>query len=117
PAVALAVALEPVADDLLGAPGSLGAARHGVDLGSVHEIEPGLERHVDLGVSLGLGVLAAPGHGAQAKFGDPQIGAAKRLQFHVMRLEGWYGRAASLEYFTAKHSLGCRKTGPSRKCR
>lgn len=91
PLVALAGLFEPVADDFLGPARGFGAARHGIDFGRVHEIEARFQCHVDLGMALGLGILAAPGHGAQAEFGHEQVGAAKGLQLH-RESRNWYGR-------------------------
>ncbi len=82
--VAPAAAGEPAAEDLLGPPHGLGPDRvDRVDLGGVPEEDATLQRHVHLGVALGLGVLAAPGHRPEAELRDSQAGPAKRYGLHV----------------------------------
>ena len=64
---------DPSADDLLGPPHGFGGNRvHGIHLGRVQKIHPRPQRPVDLGMPFGLGVLAAPRHGAKAKGGHHQ---------------------------------------------
>lgn len=75
--VAGAAALEPAAEDLLGRALRLRLGRDRVELGRVEEIDPLIERIVELRVALGLGVLLAPRHGPEADRRDAKAGAAK----------------------------------------
>jgi hypothetical protein len=45
----------------------LGLGRHRIDFGHIDEIDAALEGVVELGVTLGLAVLLAEGHGAEAQ--------------------------------------------------
>ncbi|MNC78552.1 hypothetical protein D3C75_1307890 [compost metagenome] len=58
--------LEPVADDALGGGVGFRARRYRIHLGGIDEIDPGSLGAFDLGERLGLVILLAPGHGAQA---------------------------------------------------
>ena len=42
------------------------------------KLMPAIDREVELRVRLGLAVLLAPGHGAEAHGGDAQVGAGQR---------------------------------------
>ncbi|MNE88860.1 hypothetical protein D3C80_1862080 [compost metagenome] len=66
PVVAITVVTEPVADDALGGGVGFRARRHRIHLGGIDEIDPGSLGAFDLGERLGLVILLAPGHGAQA---------------------------------------------------
>src|SRR5690606_10844179 len=83
PFVAVAMGGEPIADDFLGAAAGRGAARHGIEFGRIHEIDTGIARQGDLRMALGLGILAAPGHGAEADIGDLEVRATERLELHT----------------------------------
>ncbi|MNI94392.1 hypothetical protein D3C73_1524900 [compost metagenome] len=73
---------EPVADDALGGGIGLGAWRHRIHFGGVDKIDPAGFGQFDLGEGLGLVVLLAPGHGAQAQGADIEIGTAELAVFH-----------------------------------
>ena len=60
----MALAGEPVADDLLGAPDRAEVAAQGVDVGGVEEVDPAFGRGVQDGVALRRVALQAEGHGA-----------------------------------------------------
>ena len=80
--VALAARLEPGADDALGRAGGLGFGRDRIELGRVPEIDALVERVIHLLVAFGLGVLLAPGHGAEADQADVEAGAAELAVLH-----------------------------------
>ncbi|MCY1354534.1 hypothetical protein D9M69_409160 [compost metagenome] len=86
PLGAVAAAPEIVADDLFGLAVGLGARRHRVHLGGVDEIDPGRAGPVDLRERFVLAVLLAPGHGAQAKSADLEVGAAQLTEIHMQLL-------------------------------
>jgi hypothetical protein len=77
PVVAVAAACEPVADDAFGGGVGFRARRHRVHLGGVDEVDAGGLGPLDLGEGLILGVLLAPGHGAQAEGADVEVGTAE----------------------------------------
>ena len=56
--------------------------RDRVHLGRVDEVDAGADRVVKLGMPLGLGILLAEGHRAEADRGDLEIGAAEAALFH-----------------------------------
>ncbi|MCY1436774.1 hypothetical protein D9M71_529100 [compost metagenome] len=82
PRVAVAMVTEPVADDALGGRVGLRAGRDRVHLGGVDEVDPGGLGPGNLFVGLGLDVLLAPGHGAQAQGADVEVGTAELAVFH-----------------------------------
>ena len=77
---------EPAPQDFLAQPPGLAPDGRGIHLGVVDEVDAGLERRLDLGVSLGLRVLPAPGHGSEAERADLDIGVAELAVFHVSPL-------------------------------
>jgi hypothetical protein len=77
----LALALQPVADDLLGATLRVVPAAQGIDVGGVEEVHAAGRRRVEDGVALRRVALQAERHGAEAEPGDAQAGAA---EFHVL---------------------------------
>ena len=81
--LALAVSLQPAADDFLGAAGGLRAQRvRRVELRGIDEIDAVIERVIDLRMALGLTVLGSPGHRAEADFADVDVAAAESPVFH-----------------------------------
>ncbi|MCY1355010.1 hypothetical protein D9M68_818170 [compost metagenome] len=82
PVGAIATFGEPVADDAFGGAVGLRPRWYGIHLRGVHEVDPVGLGALDLGESLGFGVLLAPGHGAQAKAADLEVGAAQLAVFH-----------------------------------
>ena len=80
--VAAAALFEPGADDGFGRAIGLGAGRDGIKLGGVEEIDSLRDGviHLRKGV-VGAGLLAK-GHGAEADFGNGEIGAAEGAKFH-----------------------------------
>ncbi len=75
-------AREPCANDLLGTPLRLGLRRNRIDLGSVEDVDAPSKGVVHLRVALGLGVLLAIGHGAQAERAHLHAGPAKLPVLH-----------------------------------
>ena len=98
PVGAVATGLEVVADDAFGGAVGVAARRDRVHLGGIEEVDAAGLGAVDLGETLGLAVLFAPGHAAQAQGADLQIAAAQLAIFHVLLL----GSTAK-----AKHKAGC----------
>ncbi|MOA41622.1 hypothetical protein D3C78_1636010 [compost metagenome] len=82
PVIAIAIVTQPVADDALGGGVGFGAWRHRVHLGGVDEVDPGGLGPGNLLEGLGLDVLLAPGHGAQAQGADIEVGTAELAVFH-----------------------------------
>ncbi|MNN46183.1 hypothetical protein D3C81_1605530 [compost metagenome] len=78
----VAALAEPVADHALGGGVGFRAGRDGIHLGSIDEIDPGGLGPFDLGEGLGLVVLLAPGHAAQAQGADVEIGSAQLAIVH-----------------------------------
>src|SRR5690606_32950819 len=78
PVVALAPLAQVVADDGLGGAVGLAAGWHWVHLGTINEVDAGVPRSVDLGKGIALGILLAPGHGAQTQVADFQGAGAER---------------------------------------
>src|SRR5690606_23756370 len=93
PLGAIAADLEVVADDALGGAVGLGTRRHRVHLGGIEEVDAGGAGAVDMGEALGLAVLLAPGHAAQAEGANPDVAAAQLTVFHV-RLPGLAKRSS-----------------------
>ncbi|MDT4866689.1 hypothetical protein FQZ97_1015560 [compost metagenome] len=73
---------EPVADDGFGGAVGFSARWHRIHLGGIHEVDAVGLGPLDLSEGFGLGVLLAPGHRAQAKAADLEVGAAKLAVFH-----------------------------------
>ena len=73
---------QPVAEKNLGAALRRRVRRHRIHLSGVDEVDPLRDRVVELRVCLGLAVLLAPGHGAEANLGDLELGARERTVFH-----------------------------------
>lgn len=48
----------------------------GISLGRINEVDTGIESNVELLMSIGLGILYAPGHGAEANFSYSKAGTA-----------------------------------------
>src|SRR5690606_22834517 len=67
PVVTLASFAQVLADDGFSRAISLAARRYRIHLGAVDEIDAGVPCPIDLGEGVALGVLFAPGHGAQAQ--------------------------------------------------
>ena len=113
--VALAARLEPAADHLLRLAVGVGGGRDGVHLRRVPEIDAAVERGVHLGMAFGLGVLAAPGHGAQADGADRQAGSAERTILHPERslFEMIFTERASTRQ--CSHRGGCATPRPTRR--
>jgi hypothetical protein len=80
--IAPAAGGEPFADDLLGAATGLPARRGGIHLGGIDEIDAPIQGIVHLLEALGLAVLLAPGHGAQADDADLDVAAAQSPVLH-----------------------------------
>src|SRR3546814_15658142 len=76
----------PVSDDLLGAPISLRAGVDGIHLGGVDEVHALIDRVIKLLEGLGVAVLLAPGHAAEADGTHVEIAAAEPAVFHVTSL-------------------------------
>jgi hypothetical protein len=74
---------EPAADEGLGTPLRRRVGRHRVHLGGVDEVDAALDRAVDLRVRLGLAVLLAPRHRAEARLGNLERRAGERLALHA----------------------------------
>jgi hypothetical protein len=64
----------------------LGLGRDRVELGGVEEVDALVEGIIHLRVALGLRVLLAPGHGAEADEADIEVRAAEAAVFHRYRL-------------------------------
>ena len=74
---ASALAFQPAADDLLGAPGELDAAAERIDVGDVEKIDPARSRlRHDARETVLLG-LQAEGHRAEREARDGKAGAAE----------------------------------------
>ncbi|CFW18986.1 Uncharacterised protein [Bordetella pertussis] len=73
---------QPAADAAFGASLGFRLGRHGIHLGGVDQVDAVRQRIVQLFVSLRLGVLLAPGHGAQADEADVEIGVSEFAVFH-----------------------------------
>ena len=56
-----------------------------VDFGGVDEIDARRDRPIELRVAVGLRVLLAEGHRAEAERGDLEVGAAEAAFFHHVR--------------------------------
>ena len=56
--------------------------RDRIQFGGVEEIDALVEGIIHLRVAFGLGVLLAPGHGAEADQADIQVGTAETAIFH-----------------------------------
>jgi len=78
----VAAALEPAAEDLLGAAHRLEAPAQRVDVGGVEEGDPARRRAVEDGAGRRLVALQAEGHGAEAEARDGQAGAAEARVAH-----------------------------------
>ena len=79
---AAATRFQPAADDGLGTPHGLGTWWHGIHLGRVDEVDPGIERHVELIERRLLRILFAEGHAAEAQRADCQPGVCKGAVLH-----------------------------------
>jgi hypothetical protein len=77
-----ALALEPLAADLLRAAGGRGVGRHGVDLGDVDEVDACVVGLVEAGEAGGLVGHAAEGHRPQTDLGDGEAGLAEHALLH-----------------------------------
>ena len=86
---------QPGADVGFGQALGFGLGRHGIHLGHVHQVHAALQRVVQLGVRVGLAVLFAPGHGAQADQADIEIGTAEFAVFQGRLRRDW-GRARAV---------------------
>ncbi len=75
---------EPAANDGLRHEAGLGARRYRVHLRRIDEVDAAFEGVVELRMCLGLGVLLAEGHGAQAHRRNHQIAAAELPILHVV---------------------------------
>ena len=73
----VALALQPVADDLLGAARRVVAAAQRIDVGGVEEVDAAGRRGIEDGVALRHVALQAERHRAEAQPGDAQAGAAE----------------------------------------
>ncbi|MNJ33806.1 hypothetical protein D3C77_284960 [compost metagenome] len=82
PVGAVAAGLEPVADDAFGGGVGFRAWRNRVHLGGIDEIDSGGLGALDLREGLGLVILLAPGHGAQAQGADIEVGTAQLAVVH-----------------------------------
>jgi len=78
----VAAALQPAAQDLLGAAGGADVPAEGIDVGRVQEVDAGLGGGVEDGPAVRLVALQAEGHGAQAELRDLQAGAAEPRVLH-----------------------------------
>jgi len=83
-----ATGLQPVADDGLGGAIGLRPWRNAVQLRRVEEIHALFERVIHLRERLGLGVLLAEGHGAEADDGHVDVGVTQLAVFHDESLMG-----------------------------
>ena len=109
--VAVLARLHPVADIGLGAPLRLRLGRDRIELGRVEEIDAAIEGEIHLGVAVGLGVLLAPGHGAEADRGNMDVGAAEAALLHGALRKGlawaWGGTPGGKP--TINHQSFCAK--------
>ena len=76
------VAGKPAAEILLGPALGFGPRRHRIHLRGVDEVDPAIDRQVELGVRVGLAVLLAPGHGPEAHGGNLELRSGKCPVFH-----------------------------------
>jgi hypothetical protein len=74
---------EPGADDGLGAPLRLGPWRDGIEFRRIEHVDAVFDCAVDLGVAVGLAVLAAEGHGAEAERAHLNAGSAELAMVHM----------------------------------
>ena len=80
----VALALQPVADDLLGAARGVVAAAQRIDVGGVEEVDPAGRRGIHDGVALGHVALQAERHRPEAQLGNAQAGAAQFGVVHCL---------------------------------
>ncbi len=76
------LALEPAAHDLLSSSGQLELVGHGIDIGSVDEIDAGISSPVENGMRCRLVSLHAEGAGSQAEARDQKSRPAEFIEFH-----------------------------------
>ena len=76
------MACEPMTKIGLGAALRLRLRRHRIHLGGIDEIDAVRDGVVQLRIGIGLRVLLAPCHRAEADLGDAEFRAGKRSVFH-----------------------------------
>ena len=78
----MALALQPLADDVLGAARRVAAAAQRVDVGGIQEVDAAGGRGIEDRMALRRIALEAEGHGPEAEPRDAQAGAAETDGLH-----------------------------------
>ena len=86
-----------------------GLRRDRVELGRVEEVDALVEGVVHLRVALGLGVLLAPGHGAEADQADIEVRAAEAAIFHGEAAPDRRARARAADPVRGSEAVGASR--------